>query len=116
MLRALFRVKRKTCPEIDENQDGARAIVIEEGIATWIFNHGVRHHDFRNVTSLDYSLLKAIRELVKGYEVDVRPLWQWELAILEGFRIFREIKKPDYRGGTVIADLVSHTIEFRAPL
>lgn len=116
MLRALFRVKRKTCPEIDENQDGARAIVIEEGIATWIFNHGVRHHDFRNVTSLDYSLLKAIRELVKGYEVDVRPLWQWELAILEGFRIFREIKKPEYRGGTVIADLVSHTIEFRAPL
>ncbi len=116
VLRALFRVKRKSCPEIDENQDGARPIVIEEGIATWIFNHGIRNHDFRNVTSLDYSLLKAIRELVKGYEVEVRPLWQWELAILEGFRIFREIKKPEYRGGTVIADLVSHTIEFRALL
>jgi len=115
VLRALFKVKRKSYPEIDENQDGARAILIEEGIATWIFNHGIRNHDFRNVISLDYSLLKAIRELVKGYEVYVRPLWQWELAILEGFRIFREIKKPEYRGGTVIADLVSHTIEFRAP-
>lgn len=105
MLRAL--VKRKSCPEIDENQDGARAILIEEGI---------RNHDFRNITMLDYSLLKAIRELVKGYEVDTRPLWQWGLAILEGFRIFREIKKPGYRGGTVIADLIGHTIEFRGPL
>lgn len=112
VLRALFRVKRKSSPVLDENQDGARAILIEEGIATWIFNHGVRNHDFRAVTSLDYSLLKAVRELVKGYEVEDRPLWQWELAILEGFRIFREIKKPQHRGGMVIADLTNHTIEF----
>lgn len=113
VLRALFKVKRKNRSKIDENEDGARAILIEEGIATWIFNHGTRNHDFRNVTSLDYSLLKAVRELVKGYEVQDRPLWQWERAILDGFRIFREIKKPEHRGGIVIADLIRHTIEFR---
>lgn len=113
VLRALLKVKRKSNPVIDENQDGARAVLIEEGIATWIFNHGIRNHDFRRVTSLDYSLLKAVRELVKGYEVEDQPLWQWEHAILEGFRIFREIKKPDHRGGMVIADLSRHTIEFR---
>ncbi|MEX0697745.1 MAG: nucleoside triphosphate pyrophosphohydrolase family protein [Dongiaceae bacterium] len=115
VLRALFKVKRKSKPEIDENQDGARAILTEEGIATWIFNHGVRNHDFRTVTSLDFSLLKAVRELVKGCEVEDRPLWQWERAILEGFRIFREIKKPEHRGGTVTADLINHSIEFRPP-
>lgn len=38
VLRALLKVKRKSKPEIDENQDGARAILIEEGISTWIFN------------------------------------------------------------------------------
>lgn len=112
VLRALFKVKRKSKPKIDESQDGARAILIEEGIATWIFNHGVRNNDFRTVTSLDYSLLKAVRELTKGYEVEDRPLWQWQLAILEGFRIFRKIKEPEHRGGTVVADLVEHTIEF----
>ena len=42
-----------------------------------------------------------------------RPLWQWELAILEGFRIFREMRK--HRGGTVTADLINHTIRFDAP-
>jgi NTP pyrophosphatase (non-canonical NTP hydrolase) len=76
VVRALFRVKRKSKPEIDESQDGARAILIEEGLSTWIFNHGARHHDFRNVDTLDYGLLKAIQQLVKGYEVESRPLWQ----------------------------------------
>lgn len=115
VMRALFKVKRKSAPDIDENQDGARAILIEEGIVTWIFNHGVRNNDFQTISSLDYSLLKAVRELVKGYEVEDRPLWQWEWAIFEGFRIFREIKKPEHRGGTVIVDLINHTIEFRSP-
>lgn len=112
-LRALLKVKRKSRPEIDENEDGARAVLIEEGISTWIFNHGVRNQDFRSVTTLDYGLLKAVRELVKGYEVESRPLWQWERAILEGFRIFRELRR--YRGGTVTADLVNRTLEFEPP-
>jgi NTP pyrophosphatase (non-canonical NTP hydrolase) len=87
-LRALLKLKRKSRPEIDENEDGARASIIEEGISTWIFNHGVRNADFRNVSTVDYRLLKAVHELVRGYEVEARPLWQWERAILEGFRIF----------------------------
>jgi NTP pyrophosphatase (non-canonical NTP hydrolase) len=110
ILRALLKVKRKSRPAIDENEDGARAGIIEEGISTWIFNHGVRNADFRNVTSLDYGLLKAVRELVRGYEVEVRPLWQWEKAILEGFRVFRELKH--YRGGAVTVDLERRSIQF----
>ena len=35
------------------------------------------------------------------------------LVILEGFRIFREIRKA--RGGTVTADLENHTISFTPP-
>lgn len=110
VLRALLKVKRKSKPEIDENQDGARAILIEEGISTWIFNYGVRHSYFKKFQSIDYTLLKAVREFVKGYEVEERPLWQWEYAILEGFRIFRELKT--HRGGIVTADLNMHTITF----
>ena len=97
-------------PEIDENEDGARAGIIEEGISTWIFNHGLRNAEFRNAKSLDYSLLKAVRELVKGYEVEVRPLWQWERAILEGFRIFRLLRK--HRSGAVTVDLNTRSISF----
>lgn len=109
-LRALLRIKRKSDPAIDENEDGARANIIEEGISTWIFNHGMRHGAFKHVKSLDYALLKAVRELVTGYEVAQRPLWQWEHAILEGFRVFRELR--EHRNGIVTIDLAQRTIMF----
>ncbi|MCB4767102.1 nucleotide pyrophosphohydrolase [Ancylobacter sp. Lp-2] len=112
-LRGLLRVKRKSDPAVDENEDGARASLIEEGISTWVFNHGQRHQFFRNVTAVDYHLLKAIKELVCGYEVDKLPMWQWEMAILDGFRVFRELR--EHRGGTVTADLNAHTLTFQAP-
>ncbi len=62
---------------------------------------------------MDYDLLKAVHQLVRGYEVEARPIWQWERAILEGFRIFRELRK--HRSGAVSIDLVLRTIEFEPP-
>jgi hypothetical protein len=106
--RALFKVKRKSKPLIDETEDGARASMIEEGISTWVFNHARRLDYFASIRSLDYSLLKGIREFVAGYEVERVPLWQWEEAILEGYRVFRLLKER--RGGLVIADLVRRSI------
>jgi len=111
VLRALFKVKRKSDAKLDENEDGARAILIEEGVSTWVFNHGVRNKQYRQAKSLDYSLLKAVRELVKGYEVERRPLWQWQEAILEGFRVFRLLKQN--RKGVVVADLNARKITYR---
>lgn len=108
VIRALFKVKRKSALQIDENQDGARAILIEEGVATWIFNHGSRLKYYESVKSLDFTLLKAVKELVKGYEVDICPLWQWEEAILAGFKAFRYLRKN--RKGLVIADLEKRLI------
>lgn len=111
VIRALFKVKRKSKPLIDETQDGARAVLIEEGTATWIFNHACRLNYFASISSLDYSLLKAIKELVAGYEVERLPLWQWEEAILKGYEVFRALRR--YRRGTVIADLNAHMISFK---
>jgi NTP pyrophosphatase (non-canonical NTP hydrolase) len=112
-LRALLQLKRKSQPSVDENEDGARAIIIEEGISTWVFNHGVRNNDYRSARSVDYDLLKAVHELVRGYEVEARPAWQWERAILEGFRIFRALR--EHRGGAVSIDLEQRAISFEPP-
>ncbi|MDA7984042.1 MAG: nucleoside triphosphate pyrophosphohydrolase family protein [Alphaproteobacteria bacterium] len=115
VLRALFRLKRKSLPQIDENEDGARAIVIEESVSIWIFNYGLKHDLFRNVETgaLDSRILRSVRRLVDGYEVQDRPSWQWERAILEGFRVFRELK--EHRGGTVVADLNERSVTFIEP-
>lgn len=111
VVRALFKVKRKSKPLVDETQDGARAALIEEGTATWIFNHARRLNYFASISSLDYSLLKAVKELVAGYEVERIPLWQWEEAILKGYDVFRSLR--EHRRGVVIADLSTHTLSFK---
>jgi len=111
VLRALLKVKRKSDGRVDEQQDGARAIITEEGISNWVFAHGLRHNAFKQVDSLDFALLKTVHEMVRDYEVRSRPLWMWEEAILRGFALFRELRR--HRGGTIIADLNKRTITFR---
>jgi len=112
-LRALLKVKRKTQPELDEREDGARAIITEEGISNWIFAHGLRHNAFANVESLEFQLLKTVKAMTQGYEVENRPYWMWEKAILEGFRVFRALR--DNHGGSVTIDLNKRTISYQKP-
>lgn len=112
-LRRLLKVKRKSDPKTDEVQDGARAILIEEGVATWIFNHAQRLALFEGIDSLDYGLLKSVRSFVAGYEAEHCPLWLWEEAILAGYKIFRELRA--HRGGRVGIDLTERNIWFEAP-
>jgi NTP pyrophosphatase (non-canonical NTP hydrolase) len=110
-LRALLKVKRKSRPDVDEAEDGARAILIEEGVATMIFQHALRLDYFSPIQSLDYPLLKSVRDFVSGYEVDQCPLWQWEKAILDGFEVFRKLRR--HRRGIVTADLLERSITFK---
>ncbi|MCA8005178.1 nucleoside triphosphate pyrophosphohydrolase family protein [Burkholderia cenocepacia] len=112
VIRALLKLKRKSDPKLDENEDGARAAIIEEGIATWIFNHA-DHHDFyenTEVGKLEYGLLKQVHDMIEGYEVEACPLWQWEQAILEGFKVFRQLR--DAGSGIVTVDMDAHSITF----
>jgi NTP pyrophosphatase (non-canonical NTP hydrolase) len=108
VLRALLKLKRKSNRELDEQQDGARAIITEEGISNWVFSHGLRHAAFAEVTMLDFDLLRTIRHMVRGYEVEICPMWMWEDAILQGFAMFRYLKL--HRCGTLVADLEARTL------
>ncbi len=109
--RALFKVKRKSIPKIDENEDGARAIITEEAISAWIFNHAAPLKYFENIKRLDYGLLKAVRKLSEGYEVHKCPLWLWEEAILQGYVVFRQLRS--HRRGLIIADMHNRTLQFQ---
>ena len=69
VIRALFRVKRKSAPTVDEAQDGARATLIEEGITTWIFGQALEldlfaRHEARQTSHLTF--LKHVRQFVAG--------------------------------------------------
>ncbi len=104
VIRALFRLKRKSTAKIDEAQDGARAILIEEGVTTWIFGQAVNLNLFSGMGAgdLPFDLLKHIRQFVGGYEVETVPLWLWEDAILQGYAAFRFLR--EHRRGLLHID------------
>ncbi|MDQ2765460.1 MAG: pyrophosphatase, partial [Pseudomonadota bacterium] len=109
-LRALFRLKRKSRPEVDEGQDGARAGLIEEGLATWIFSRAKQLALFEGISpgDLPLDLLKEVRGFVAGYEAENCPLWLWEEAILQGYAAFRRLKEE--RRGLLRLDLKQHCL------
>jgi NTP pyrophosphatase (non-canonical NTP hydrolase) len=105
VMRALFKLKRKSQPRIDEAEDGARAILIEEGVATWIFGRAKKLEFFAGMKPKDLSLtlLKTVRQFVTGYEPERCPLWLWEEAILQGCAALRYLK--DKRRALVHLDM-----------
>lgn len=108
--RALFRLKRKSVASIDEGQDSARAVLIEEGVATFLFGVAKQLDFFagQKPGDLSFTLLKTIRQFVSGYEAQSCPLWLWEEAILSGNEAFRYLRK--HRRGRLQLNLSNHQL------
>ena len=111
VMRALIKQRRKSDKVTDQAQDGGRAIVVEEGLTAWIFSRAKELDFFANQTSVSFDMLKTIADFVRGYEVDACPLNLWERAILDGYKVFREVRAN--RGGVVIGDRKARTIGYR---
>jgi NTP pyrophosphatase (non-canonical NTP hydrolase) len=111
VVRGLMGRKRKSNPEVDEVEDGGRAIVIDEAIVAYVFDYARRHNFLEGVESLDYHLLKTIRSLTNGLEVSVQATRDWEEAILTGYRLWRQIRADG--GGMIEVDLVERRMTLR---
>jgi hypothetical protein len=109
--RGLIKHKRKSAPKVDEAQDGGRAIVIEEGLTAWIFARAKELNYFEGQDRVSFDLLKTIQQFVSGYEVDACPLRLWEIAIIEGYKVFRQVRNNG--GGVIIADRTTRTIAYQ---
>ena len=111
--RVLLNCKRKSDPRVDENQDGARARIIEEAVSAIVFSRAKEIRFYEDIDHVDYDLLKTISEFVRGFEVEKIPLWQWDEAIRNGYRVFRALR--DNRGGTVTVDLINRHLHHSTP-
>ena len=111
VMRSLLQLKRKSCHQTDMVDDGARAKIIEEGISYIVFKYAEENNLLKNVERIDTHILKLIKTMVAGLEVDDRPLPLWEESIKEGFKIFRALKK--HRTGKLIIDMESRSIKFK---
>lgn len=110
VVRALMRTKRKSNSQIDEAQDGARAGIVEEAVAAIVFSRAKQLEFFEGLDHVDLDLLKTVKEFVEGFEVETIPLWQWETAILDGYRVFRSLCAGP--GGRVTLDLGARQLTF----
>jgi len=108
VIRKLMARKRKSNQQVDENEDGGRAIVIEEGIAAYIFDYGEDHDELRDVRAVDFDVLKTVKSMTHRLEVSSKNWGDWERAIMAGWRIFRELKANG--GGIVKCDLDAQEI------
>ena len=108
-LRALLRRKRKSDPQVDEVEDGGRAIVIEEGISAMVFSYAERRNFLEGAEGLNYDLLRTIKDMTSYLEVSARTEGEWERAIMTGFHIWRQVKAKGK--GQLHADLEQRTLE-----
>ena len=70
VLRGLLKCKRKSKPEVDESEDGARAGIIEEAVSATVFSRAKDVGYYDGIDGVDYDLLKTIQGFVKGFEVE----------------------------------------------
>lgn len=110
VIRALIKHKRKSQSKYDEEQDSGRAIVVEEGLTAWIFSRAKELNYFENQEKVSLGILKTIEEFVSGYEVEKCPLKLWEKAIMDGYSVFRQIKKN--QGDWIIGNRKERTLQY----
>lgn len=110
VFRALIKQKRKSRKDYDEEQDSGRAIVVEEGLTAWIFSRAKELNFFEDQKRVSFGVLKTISEFVAGYEVSSCPLKLWERAILDGYKVFRQMR--DAQGGWIVGDRDARTIRY----
>ncbi|PDT35655.1 pyrophosphatase [Rhizobium sp. M10] len=101
--RALLKVKRKSKTKVDDGEDGLRAIIVEEGVAAYVFSRAKQHSFFEGRDEVDLNLLKTVKGFVQGFESESCPLWLWEQAILTGNAAYRFLKER--RRGRLVLDL-----------
>lgn len=108
LTRKLLKIKRRSDPQVDEVQDGARALYTEEGLSTFIFAYAKENNWLEGTASVSSELLRTLRTITENLEVGCCTEGEWERAIVQGFAVWREIKK---RGsGTLVLNLDERTI------
>jgi hypothetical protein len=100
--RRNLKLKRKSNTRIDEVEDGGRAIVIEEGVSALVFQYAEGRSFLEGATTIDYEILSTIKKMTAHLEVRSCSLAMWERAILEGYKVWRLVRRES--GGIILYD------------
>jgi len=114
VIRRGLGIKRKSDEIVDEVEDGGRAIVIEEGVSALVFSYGLRHDMMLGIHTLDYALLRTIKQMTDHLEVRARTVADWERTILRAYEVWRAV--AEHGGGRIEFDADQLRFTFAGPL
>lgn len=109
-LRKLLNRKRKSIPQVDEVEDGARASITEEAVSVVVYEYAKNYSLFDGADSIEYELLRTIMMMTRPYEVRDRTAKEWESAILHAYTAWRSLIQ--HNGGVIVADARTKTFEY----
>jgi hypothetical protein len=113
-MRALLRLKRRSVPETDECEDGARAIFAEEGLAAVLSRLATRRTAFLSETSVDREVIEVAKAAAMDLEAEKLPSWLWRRAVCQGFRAMHQLGENG--GGYLVADLDGRILDYQKAL
>jgi NTP pyrophosphatase (non-canonical NTP hydrolase) len=111
VMRALLRLKRKSSPEADDCEDGARAVFAEEGLAAMLSRLAPCRNGFLSQTNIDGVVIEVAKAAATGLETEAVPGWLWQSAIHQGFSAMRLLGQNG--GGYLVADLDARELAYR---
>ena len=119
VMRAVLMRKRKYDKKIDTADDGARAAIVEEMIVKLCHSYAVKIDPVKLLDQTDrvsLDLLKQVESLAEGLEVTgaqdavPRNLWEWNIAIVEGLRVFNKLRNS--QSGSLVINMDDHSIQY----
>lgn len=123
VLRKLMGRKRRSDARLDEIEDGARAMIVEEAVIKAIHAEGLRISALSsppggtdgvplvtNGRDISFAFLKRLESLVTGLEAERNKYWEWEDVIVDGFALFHRLRQEGR--GTVSVDLDERSLIF----
>ncbi len=113
IVRKLLKVKRKSVPQTDEVEDGARAAITEEAISAVVFGYAKDFSFFDGADTVEFGLLRTIKQMTGPFEVRDKSLRHWEMAILQGYAVWRAMFAN--KGGFLVGDAMTHTVRYEPP-
>lgn len=110
-IRALMGRKRKCDKHVDDNEDGGRGVVIDEGVIAWLYSRDLDCSFSESPTHVDTETLSVVSKMVQPVEVSQMPMWAWRHAIHEGFKVWASLEE-NHGHGRVRCSLESRCIDF----
>jgi hypothetical protein len=108
-LRRMLKRKRKSAPRVDEIEDGARAIILEETIVALVFDYCSSHAWLERDSSIDPGFLDLLSRLTAHLECGTCPPALWASAIRDGANAWRALCRTGE--AIMVGDLLSRRLQ-----